>query len=190
MLKYVPAHGLCLLFAKNMHHFFQEPVKKKGRTITPEMAKEETSNFLIKPKMKKQVIAKKENQAEKSRFESFFFSFFFTFHPKVTKITQWTHLWPHIFHRRLFLMFYLRLISDQKHQWHIEMLSVTPRSHLQVKLQATASTLFSSWTNRSCSQFSRAALRNTAGDQAAEELPLQISPSSHQHHKDETSTET
>lgn len=80
MLKYVPAHGLCLLFAKNMHHFFQEPVKKKGRTITPEMAKEETSNFLIKPKMKKQVIAKKENQAEKSRFESFsFFLFLFYF---------------------------------------------------------------------------------------------------------------
>uniref|UniRef100_A0A3Q2VK07 Transmembrane protein 131 n=1 Tax=Haplochromis burtoni TaxID=8153 RepID=A0A3Q2VK07_HAPBU len=44
----------------------EEPVKKKGRTITPEMAKEETSNFLIKPKTKKQVITKKENQAEKS----------------------------------------------------------------------------------------------------------------------------
>ncbi|XP_019207024.1 transmembrane protein 131 isoform X4 [Oreochromis niloticus] len=44
----------------------EEPVKKKGRTVTPETAKEETSNFLIKPKTKKQVTTKKENQAEKS----------------------------------------------------------------------------------------------------------------------------
>uniref|UniRef100_A0A673CUU4 Transmembrane protein 131 n=1 Tax=Sphaeramia orbicularis TaxID=375764 RepID=A0A673CUU4_9TELE len=43
-----------------------EPVKKKGRTVTTEKVKEETSNFLIKPKTKKQGTTKKENQAEKS----------------------------------------------------------------------------------------------------------------------------
>ncbi|XP_029987894.1 transmembrane protein 131 isoform X2 [Sphaeramia orbicularis] len=44
----------------------EEPVKKKGRTVTTEKVKEETSNFLIKPKTKKQGTTKKENQAEKS----------------------------------------------------------------------------------------------------------------------------
>lgn len=54
--------------ALNMHRFFQEPIKKKGRTVAPEKMKEETSNFLLKPKTKKQGATKKENQAEKSRF--------------------------------------------------------------------------------------------------------------------------
>lgn len=49
------------------HHFFQEPVKKKGRTVTTGKVKEEPSSFLIKPKTKKPVTTKKENQAEKSR---------------------------------------------------------------------------------------------------------------------------
>ncbi|KAM4547800.1 transmembrane protein 131 isoform 1-T1 [Odontesthes bonariensis] len=44
----------------------EEPVKKKGRTVIPGKAKEETANFLIKPKIKKQGATKKENQAEKS----------------------------------------------------------------------------------------------------------------------------
>lgn len=44
----------------------EEPVKKKGRTVTMGKVKEEPSNFLIKPKTKKQVTTKKENQAEKS----------------------------------------------------------------------------------------------------------------------------
>ncbi|KAM7388663.1 hypothetical protein PAMP_024824 [Pampus punctatissimus] len=44
----------------------EEPVKKKGRTVTMEKVKEETSNFLIKPKTKKQATLKKENPAEKS----------------------------------------------------------------------------------------------------------------------------
>ncbi|XP_044055293.1 transmembrane protein 131 [Siniperca chuatsi] len=44
----------------------EEPVKKKGRTVTAEKVKEEPSNFLIKPKTKKQGTTKKENQAEKS----------------------------------------------------------------------------------------------------------------------------
>ncbi|XP_053178852.1 transmembrane protein 131 [Scomber japonicus] len=44
----------------------EEPVKKKGRTVTTGKVKEETSNFLIKPKPKKQGTIKKENQAEKS----------------------------------------------------------------------------------------------------------------------------
>ncbi|XP_054458640.1 transmembrane protein 131 [Anoplopoma fimbria] len=44
----------------------EEPVKKKGRTVTTAKVKEETSNFLIKPKIKKQVTIKKENPAEKS----------------------------------------------------------------------------------------------------------------------------
>ncbi|XP_041647015.1 transmembrane protein 131 [Cheilinus undulatus] len=43
----------------------EEPVKKKGRTVTTAKAKEEPSHFLIKPKTKKQTT-KKENQAEKS----------------------------------------------------------------------------------------------------------------------------
>uniref|UniRef100_A0A4W6DRH8 Transmembrane protein 131 n=1 Tax=Lates calcarifer TaxID=8187 RepID=A0A4W6DRH8_LATCA len=43
-----------------------EPVKKKGRTVITEKVKEETSNFLIKPKTKKQGPTKKENLAEKS----------------------------------------------------------------------------------------------------------------------------
>ncbi|XP_041791179.1 transmembrane protein 131 isoform X2 [Chelmon rostratus] len=44
----------------------EEPVTKKGRTVTTGKVKEEPSNFLIKPKTKKQVTTKKENQAEKS----------------------------------------------------------------------------------------------------------------------------
>ncbi|XP_051232021.1 transmembrane protein 131 isoform X1 [Dicentrarchus labrax] len=44
----------------------EEPVKKKGRTVTTGKVKEEPSNFLIKPKTKKQVTTKKENLAEKS----------------------------------------------------------------------------------------------------------------------------
>lgn len=70
-------------------HFCQEPVKKKGRTVTTGKVKEETSNFLIKPKPKKQGTIKKENQAEKSRFVYFtegdrsnllmFVPFFFSF---------------------------------------------------------------------------------------------------------------
>lgn len=42
-------------------------MKKKGRTVTTGKVKEEPSNFLIKPKTKKQETIKKENQAEKSR---------------------------------------------------------------------------------------------------------------------------
>ncbi|XP_061593596.1 transmembrane protein 131 isoform X3 [Cololabis saira] len=44
----------------------EEPIKKKGRTVAPEKMKEETSNFLIKPKTKKQGALKKEAPAEKS----------------------------------------------------------------------------------------------------------------------------
>ncbi|XP_039666049.1 transmembrane protein 131 isoform X2 [Perca fluviatilis] len=44
----------------------EEPVKKKGRTVTTEKVKEEASNFLIKPKPKKQGTTKKESPAEKS----------------------------------------------------------------------------------------------------------------------------
>ncbi|XP_039984540.1 transmembrane protein 131 isoform X2 [Xiphias gladius] len=44
----------------------EEPVKKKGRTVTAGKVKDETSNFLIKPKTKKQGTTKKETQAEKS----------------------------------------------------------------------------------------------------------------------------
>ncbi|KAM6939145.1 transmembrane protein 131 isoform 1-T1 [Lycodopsis pacificus] len=44
----------------------EEPVKKKGRTVTTAKVKEETSDFLIKPKTKKQGPTKKENPAEKS----------------------------------------------------------------------------------------------------------------------------
>ncbi|XP_040895628.1 transmembrane protein 131 isoform X3 [Toxotes jaculatrix] len=44
----------------------EEPVKKKGRTVPTGKVKEETSNFLIKPKTKKQPTTKKETQAEKS----------------------------------------------------------------------------------------------------------------------------
>ncbi|KAF7646763.1 hypothetical protein LDENG_00182760 [Lucifuga dentata] len=44
----------------------EEPVKKKGRTVTTEKGKEEATNFLIKPKNKKQGTTKKESQAEKS----------------------------------------------------------------------------------------------------------------------------
>uniref|UniRef100_UPI0037E8E96E transmembrane protein 131 isoform X1 n=1 Tax=Semicossyphus pulcher TaxID=241346 RepID=UPI0037E8E96E len=44
----------------------EEPVKKKGRTVTTVKAKEEPSHFLIKPKTKKPGATKKENQAEKS----------------------------------------------------------------------------------------------------------------------------
>ncbi|XP_037325757.2 transmembrane protein 131 isoform X2 [Pungitius pungitius] len=43
----------------------EEPVKKKGRTVTVK-EKEETPNFLIKPKIKKPGPPKKENPAEKS----------------------------------------------------------------------------------------------------------------------------
>ncbi|KAG8003502.1 hypothetical protein GBF38_018662 [Nibea albiflora] len=44
----------------------EEPVKKKGRTVPTAKVKEEPSNFLIKPKTKKQVTTKKENPTEKS----------------------------------------------------------------------------------------------------------------------------
>ncbi|XP_034558542.1 transmembrane protein 131 [Notolabrus celidotus] len=44
----------------------EEPVKKKGRTVTTVKAKEEPSHFLIKPKPKKLGTTKKENQAEKN----------------------------------------------------------------------------------------------------------------------------
>ncbi|KAG7228706.1 hypothetical protein INR49_008484 [Caranx melampygus] len=44
----------------------EEPVKKKGRTVASGNVKEETSNFSIKPKTKKQVTTKKETQVEKS----------------------------------------------------------------------------------------------------------------------------
>ncbi|XP_041862777.1 transmembrane protein 131 isoform X2 [Melanotaenia boesemani] len=44
----------------------EEPVKKKGRTLIPEKVKEEDSNFLNKPKIKKQGATKKESQVEKS----------------------------------------------------------------------------------------------------------------------------
>ncbi|XP_029905058.1 transmembrane protein 131 isoform X2 [Myripristis murdjan] len=44
----------------------EEPVKKKGRTVTTGKGKEDTSNFLIKSKNKKQGTIKKENQVEKS----------------------------------------------------------------------------------------------------------------------------
>nr|XP_046247715.1 transmembrane protein 131 [Scatophagus argus] len=44
----------------------EEPVKKKGRTVTTGKVKDEPSNFLIKPKTKKQGTMKKDSQAEKS----------------------------------------------------------------------------------------------------------------------------
>ncbi|XP_019936678.1 transmembrane protein 131 isoform X2 [Paralichthys olivaceus] len=44
----------------------EEPVTKKGRTVTTGKVKEEISNFLIKPKTKKQGTTKKETQVEKS----------------------------------------------------------------------------------------------------------------------------
>ncbi|XP_047442865.1 transmembrane protein 131 isoform X2 [Mugil cephalus] len=44
----------------------EEPVKKKGTTVTTGNVKEETSNFPFKPKTKKPVTTKRENQAEKS----------------------------------------------------------------------------------------------------------------------------
>uniref|UniRef100_A0A3P8USD7 Transmembrane protein 131 n=1 Tax=Cynoglossus semilaevis TaxID=244447 RepID=A0A3P8USD7_CYNSE len=44
----------------------EEPVIKKGRTATFPKVKEETSSLIIKPKSKKQIIPKKEPQAEKS----------------------------------------------------------------------------------------------------------------------------
>ncbi|KAM3619817.1 uncharacterized protein V6R79_014017 [Siganus canaliculatus] len=44
----------------------EEPVKKKGRTVTTVKVKEEPSNFLIKPKTKKPVVTKKESPVEKS----------------------------------------------------------------------------------------------------------------------------
>ncbi|XP_075901839.1 transmembrane protein 131 isoform X4 [Nelusetta ayraudi] len=44
----------------------EEPVKKKGRTVTTVKAKEEPSSFLTKPKIKKQASIKKENPIEKS----------------------------------------------------------------------------------------------------------------------------
>uniref|UniRef100_A0A8D3DRH0 Transmembrane protein 131 n=1 Tax=Scophthalmus maximus TaxID=52904 RepID=A0A8D3DRH0_SCOMX len=43
-----------------------EPVTKKGKTVTTVKVKEETPNFLIKPKAKKQGTTKKETQTEKS----------------------------------------------------------------------------------------------------------------------------
>lgn len=46
---------------------FQEPVKKKGRTVTSEKVKEESPSFPIKPKPKKQASTKKDNQTDKSR---------------------------------------------------------------------------------------------------------------------------
>lgn len=70
-------------------YLFQEPVKKKGRTVTTGKVKEEPSNFLIKPKTKKQESTKKENQAEKSRsvylitgdgYHFFFIVVFFNVH--------------------------------------------------------------------------------------------------------------
>lgn len=45
----------------------QEPAKKKGRTASSEKVKEESSNFPVKPKPKKQVSTKKDSQPEKSR---------------------------------------------------------------------------------------------------------------------------
>lgn len=45
----------------------QEPVKKKGRTVTSEKVKEESPSFPIKPKPKKQASTKKDNQTDKSR---------------------------------------------------------------------------------------------------------------------------
>ncbi|XP_062306395.1 transmembrane protein 131 isoform X1 [Osmerus eperlanus] len=44
----------------------EEPVKKKGRTVTSEKQKEDISSFLAKPQIKKQANAKKEPQVEKS----------------------------------------------------------------------------------------------------------------------------
>ncbi|XP_034036534.1 transmembrane protein 131 isoform X2 [Thalassophryne amazonica] len=44
----------------------EEPVKKKGRTVATGTVKEESANFLIKPKAKKQGTTKKDNQIEKS----------------------------------------------------------------------------------------------------------------------------
>ncbi|XP_047192609.1 transmembrane protein 131 isoform X3 [Scophthalmus maximus] len=44
----------------------EEPVTKKGKTVTTVKVKEETPNFLIKPKAKKQGTTKKETQTEKS----------------------------------------------------------------------------------------------------------------------------
>ncbi|KAK5870262.1 hypothetical protein PBY51_024914 [Eleginops maclovinus] len=44
----------------------EEPVKKKGRTVTTGKVKEEVSNFLLKPKPKKPATIKKESPVEKS----------------------------------------------------------------------------------------------------------------------------
>lgn len=44
----------------------EEPVKKKGRSVIPTKEKDESSAFILKPKPKKQVNSKKENQPEKS----------------------------------------------------------------------------------------------------------------------------
>ncbi|XP_068175870.1 transmembrane protein 131 isoform X2 [Antennarius striatus] len=44
----------------------EEPAKKKGRTVATTKVKEEPSNFLIKPKTKKQVTTKKETPDEKT----------------------------------------------------------------------------------------------------------------------------
>lgn len=44
----------------------EEPVKKKGRSVTATKEKDESSNFILKPKPKKQGNSKKENQPEKS----------------------------------------------------------------------------------------------------------------------------
>ncbi|XP_072295624.1 transmembrane protein 131 isoform X2 [Eucyclogobius newberryi] len=44
----------------------EEPVKKKGRSVPTTNEKEESSNFILKPKPKKQGTTKKENQPEKS----------------------------------------------------------------------------------------------------------------------------
>ncbi|KAK1897076.1 Transmembrane protein 131 [Dissostichus eleginoides] len=44
----------------------EEPVKKKGRTVTTGKVKEEPSNILLKPKPKKPAIIKKESPVEKS----------------------------------------------------------------------------------------------------------------------------
>ncbi|CAL9695947.1 unnamed protein product [Knipowitschia caucasica] len=44
----------------------EEPIKKKGRSVPTTNEKDESSNFILKPKPKKQATTKKENQPEKS----------------------------------------------------------------------------------------------------------------------------
>ncbi|XP_033847981.1 transmembrane protein 131 [Periophthalmus magnuspinnatus] len=44
----------------------EEPIKKKGRSVPTTNEKDESSNFILKPKPKKQGTTKKENQPEKS----------------------------------------------------------------------------------------------------------------------------